>query len=322
MSEHHTSAASAIATPKPRDRGFAIRNGVIHVAQTGAQIPLNLSFLNDFLLAMSYYVPLAVWREARRLVNPGPRIWFTPYKPNGWYMIWNAAAWVGARATKRAEDAEIAFYFEDATQGRPPQTHGLACINGACGDVSKSHVAAVFESVFGYGLAIDPSVETGPAVEKGEVNGAHDGRLVECPCAPLPGRVYQRLIETGDDDAVEDLRTPCVGGQPVVVFIKRRPRASRFANFNTSVKLADPQQIFSAEEREKITAFAAAMRLDWGGMDILRDRASGRIYIVDVNKTDMPPLKLSFANKMRSTRKMGAALKRVIAQVQARAKAG
>ena len=50
------------------------------------------------------------------------------------------------------------------------------------------------------------------------------------------------------------------------------------------------------------------MKLDWGGLDILRERGTGRLYIVDVNKTDMPPLALPFVDKMRASRKLGAAL--------------
>jgi glutathione synthase/RimK-type ligase-like ATP-grasp enzyme len=109
-----------------------------------------------------------------------------------------------------------------------------------------------------------------------------------------------------------------VGGEPVVVFVKRRPKDQRFANFNTSVQLADPAKVFTAAEREKIAAFAAAMNLDWGGLDVLRDRESGRIYIVDVNKTDMPPLALSFTAKVRSTRLMGMALERLIKRMRGR----
>lgn len=57
------------------------------------------------------------------------------------------------------------------------------------------------------------------------------------------------------------------------------------------------------------------MNLDWGGLDILRDRHDGRIYIVDVNKIDMPPLALPFRDKMRSTRQLAAALRRMVSCV-------
>lgn len=43
------------------------------------------------------------------------------------------------------------------------------------------------------------------------------------------------------------------------------------------------------------------MRLDFGGLDILRDKQTGRIYIVDVNKTDMgPPFALPLKEKLRA----------------------
>jgi hypothetical protein len=51
------------------------------------------------------------------------------------------------------------------------------------------------------------------------------------------------------------------------------------------------------------------MHLDWGGLDVLRDRADGRLYVVDVNKTDMgPPIALPWADKLRATRLMARAL--------------
>ena len=54
------------------------------------------------------------------------------------------------------------------------------------------------------------------------------------------------------------------------------------------------------------------MKLDWGGLDILRDRANGRLYVVDVNKTDMPPLALPFRDKVRAIALLGDALKRLL----------
>jgi hypothetical protein len=45
------------------------------------------------------------------------------------------------------------------------------------------------------------------------------------------------------------------------------------------------------------------MALDFGGLDVLRDREDGRIYIVDVNKTDMgPPSALTAKDKLTAMR--------------------
>lgn len=297
---------------------FRIHQGVVHYHQTGARIRLDASLLRDIAAWSAYYLPVRLFALVRRVFQPGPHIWFTPQRPPPWYLAWIASSWIGARSAASAECADAAFYFEDATWGPGVQTGSIPCINGACTDVSKSEVARVFERVFGYPLAIDPEREAGAAVEKGEINGAHDGRIVTCPRSASPRLVYQKLIETGDEDYVEDLRTPCIGGRPVVVFIKRRPRAERFENHNTSVSLGDPEKLFSADEIERIGVFAREMKLDWGGLDILRDRASGRLYIVDVNKTDMPPLALPFLDKMRASRRLGLALKELVRTFRAK----
>ena len=80
-----------------------------------------------------------------------------------------------------------------------------------------------------------------------------------------------------------DLRTPCVGGAPTVVWEKTKPEAKRFAIHNSRAVLRDPSDVYSAEEIEQIRRFTARIGLDWGGLDILRDRHDGRILIVDVN---------------------------------------
>ena len=68
-----------------------------------------------------------------------------------------------------------------------------------------------------------------------------------------------------------------------------------------------------AAERASIAAFAAAMGADWAGLDILRDRASGRIYVVDVNKTDAGPIiALPFAEKLQSIALLAAALRDLV----------
>jgi hypothetical protein len=297
---------------------FSIRDGIVHYHDTGACIRLDAALLRDVLAWLTYYVPIRLNAAVRRLVQPGPRLWFMPKTPPPWYLIWNASAWIGARPAISADKADACFYFEDATWISAGDAALAQYINGRCRDVSKTHVAEVFAKVFGYELLIDPERTKGAVVEKSELNGAHDGVIVNCPTPRKPGRVYQKLIETGSGDLVEDLRTPCVGGEPVLVFIKRRRRGHRFANANADVSLADVQSVFSAPELERIRAFVSEMQLDWGGLDILRERHSGRLYIVDVNKTDMPPLKLSFFDKMKASRQLGSALHTLVLAMRER----
>jgi len=291
---------------------FHIEGGRVKVRTTGADLALDRGLLTDCVLWLGYYFPVRLRSLWIGLFRPGPAIWFAPDLPRPWYLIGLASLWAGVRAARTPAEADAAFYFEDRTLGTPPACDLPRRYNFACTDVSKSHVAAVFEQVFGYPLTIDPALWTGPAVEKGEDNGAHDGRLVQCPSPALPGRVYQRVIDTVDGDQVVDLRTPCVGGTPVMVFVKRRPVVDRFANYNSSVSLSRPEDHFSPDELATIGRFCAAMKLDWGGLDILRDRSDGRLYVVDVNKTDMPPLRLPWLQKMDAIARLAEALTTMI----------
>lgn len=297
---------------------FRFEGGRVKVPKTGADIALDGGLAVDTITWLTYYVPVRLKGFAASLAGSGPRIWFAPDRPRPWYLVWLAACWSGVRFARSPGEADAAFYFEDATFGEPPACEHPVRLNFDCPDVSKTRVATVFEEVFGYPLAIDPTTHVGPAVEKGEANGAHDGRIVQCPTVALPGRVYQRVIDNRDGDQVVDLRTPCVGGAPVLTFIKRRPVADRFANYNTVVALTTPDSLFDAEELATIGRFCAAMKLDWGGLDVLRDRADGRLYIVDVNKTDMPPLRLPWSQKMRAVAILSRALRDMIRTESAR----
>ena len=288
---------------------LAFQNGVVQVRTTGAAVPIDAALAWDVARWLAFYLPVRIKAGLHRLVKPGPRVAFTPHAPRPWYLIWVASAWAGARFVRDPAAADVVFRFEDQTLAEPSPADAGA-INGACLDVSKSKVAKVFEAVFGYALAIDPEVHQGLAVEKGEANGVHDGRIVQCPTQRLPGRTYQRLIDNIEDGLSTDLRTPIVGGVPALVYIKQRPQAARFANMNSRVRLTTVEAVFSSAEVATLVTFAKAMDLDWGGLDVLRDRADGRLYVVDVNKTDMgPPLALPWLDKLRSTRTIARALK-------------
>jgi hypothetical protein len=300
---------------------FEFERGRVTVRTTGANIALDGALVGDALTWMTYYVPVRLKGLAASLRSDRPSVWFGPQRPRPWYLVWLAACWSGVRFARSQAEADAAFYFEDSTFGQPPACDHAVRFNFDCADVSKTRVAEVFEAVFGYALAVDPTTHSGPAVEKGEANGAHDGRIVQCPTAALPGRVYQKVVDNTDGDQVLDLRTPCVGGSPVLTFLKKRPVTDRFANYNTAVSLTTPDSVFSPEELATIGRFCMAMRLDWGGLDILRDRADGRLYIVDVNKTDMPPLRLPWRDKMRAVARLAAALTTLIKTASTRDRA-
>lgn len=291
--------------------------GRLRVKKTGAIVPFSKAIRSEVLAWFDFF--FAVSRAPR---EAGARftIAFAPDRPRPWYLIWPVLRLAGARFVDDLSGADIVMQFEDVTRPHPvqPPRHARGrLMNFDCTDVSKTRVAAAFEAAFGYSLAVDPATHVGEAVEKSEENGAHDGRIVQCPTPPKPGCVYQRVVDNrieGRPELVEDIRTPTVGGVPAIVFLKRRHLSDRFANANVEVAVAKPEDVYSQAELAAIARFSQLLGLDWGGLDVLRDAREGRLYIVDANKTDMgPPTALPLAEKLHATRVMARAFRAFVA---------
>jgi hypothetical protein len=289
---------------------FEFAPGAVRVKKTGAVVRVDWSIVQEVAAWFQFFFAIRAHAKPAEAFT----IAFTPDRARPWYLIWPVLKLAGGRIVEDAAGADVVFQFDDATESpavSPVTRPDAQRLNFACLSVSKSTVAAGFEAAFGYQLAIDPRTHQGPAVEKSELNGVHDGRIVSCPMEPKPGRVYQVLIENqAEDGLMEDLRTLTLGGRAIVTFIKRRVRGERFTNHNAACVLADPATLFSAEEQAKIAAFTRAIGMDWGGLDILRDARDGRLYIVDANKTDMgPPISLPLADKLKAVRTIAEAFR-------------
>lgn len=288
---------------------YRIDGNLLVAKETGAAIPLTREFARDALSIASFVWLVNAVRASRVLKRrePRARISFFPRKPRSYYAIWPVCQLADVRIVDDPREADLHFYFEDREflTAQPTAPSAKPSFNIGCFDIRKSVVARVFEETFGYGLEIDPHAWHGPAVEKSEGNGKHDGRIVVCPLTePRRDFVYQRLIDnTFDGRDHVDIRTPIVGGQIPFVYLKRRHGEMRFTNENYRVDLVDTNAMLSREEQDQIIDFAANMRLDFGGIDVLRDRGDGRIYIVDANKTDMgPPSALKSQDKLKAMR--------------------
>jgi hypothetical protein len=290
---------------------FRYENGRILVKSTGVWMKNDVQLWSDIFRWLTYYAFVrlrGLWTSLTKA--PGPRIWFTPHRPRPWYIIWAASVWAGVRFARSPQHADAAFYFEDRTQAIPPAPQHVRHFNFGIGDVSKSRVAEANLEAFGYPLGLDPTTHHGPAVEKGEGNGLHDGHVVQCPTARLPGKAYQHMIATeGADGMAVDLRTVCIGRAPVVVFVKQKPSAERFSIQNKSVVVKLPEEVFSPDDLAQLRRFCAVMQIDWGGLDVLREHATGRLYVVDVNKTDTgPAVILNWKDRTKATQLMADAL--------------
>lgn len=165
-------------------------------------------------------------------------------------------------------------------------------INVGCEDISKTRVEELHHELFGYGLMVEPTGFHGPAVMKANLNARCRESVVDCPLdGPAePGFVYQRLIVTGPEPAeFEEYRVPITGGEIPLVVIKRRPLAQRFDRTAGYAELQTAQAVFSAEECGLLLEFCRRIGLDFGDLDVLRDRGDGRIYVIDANPTPGGP---------------------------------
>jgi hypothetical protein len=279
------------------------------IAQVAARLcpPHTRRILEDALERAGKLAPYAAPAPValRIAFRPRMRVLFHPKQPSHWQALYKICALRGDRVvTDPAEPYDFAVHF--TIEPRPctlPEDPPV--LNRHCLDVSKRRVAAVFEEVFGYPLALDPLTWQGPLVEKSDRNYTHDGRILHGPLAPgdvHPDRVYQRLVDAIEDGHVLEFRTPIYGGHVPVVFPKRRRFVERVGDV-ASAEIARPETIYSPEELTALGRFAAAMRLDYGELDVLRDRADGRIYVVDVNPTpEGPRTGLSPEDKRRALR--------------------
>jgi hypothetical protein len=265
-------------------------NATITVRKTGVKITLKDLTAKELAKFFVYLGVLLVQAAGVRLSGARRyKVLFTPDRPRPWYVIWSAATLAGVKFVRDEREADAVFWFEDVTLGAPPRAGNHRVLNGGVADISKTRVAHMFGKVAGYDLALDPTTYQGKAVEKNELNGKHDGHLVHCPTTPRPGRSYQRFIDSSDGVTAFDYRTTIINRKPHFVLVKTKPATDRFSIHNATVTFRELPAVFSQDEIGLLTRFAEAMELDWGAFDVLRDRASGRIYVVDVNKTDTGP---------------------------------
>lgn len=311
---------SGRALPLSDDLSFGLAH--VRLRDSGVRTDFDASFAADAVRACRFILRVQMKRFFRAAARTPPlaRIAFFPHRPRPYYAIWQVCQFANLRIMRSPRDADLLFFFHDTSyEATPPRrpAPGTPVLNGACLDIRKSTVATAFEQVFGYPLALDAMRHRGNAVEKSEINGTHDGRVVNCPMrSPRPGFVYQRLIDNTEDGHLHtDIRTPMVGGQIPFVYLKHRYRHERFTNNNVRVDLVEATQALTAAEIESLGRLAKLVNMDFGSLDVLRDRQDGRIYVVDINKTDMgPPTLLPAPLKHQAMSRLADAFRALVAK--------
>jgi hypothetical protein len=235
------------------------------------------------------------------------RVLFYPDYPKRLFVIYKLFLFLGYRITADpSKKYDIVVKWRNSMDGNPylppePVLEKIAqnnpeikFINMECNDVTKVQVNKIFEHTFGYSLSVDPTKYSGKSVMKSDWNGLHVGEVIECPVIEKKdGFVYQKLInnEVGDG-LVEDVRVPIFKDRIPFVYLKYRPLATRLvdrSHSNQKAIIAEVNDVLTQAEINKIIEFSNNMRMEYGEIDVLRDKNEGKIYIVDVNNNPAGP---------------------------------
>ena len=305
-------------------QGIRIKGGKIYAGTTGAVIDIDKSLLESARAVLKIYVYFKFLQIKQIFKKPtsSKTIAFHPQMPGPWFNIWQVTRLAGLKTISDMTKADYVFAFEDSTQTKFDKAALKALqvplINLDINDISKEHVADVFKATFGYNLRIDPVTHEGLAIRKSDSNGTHDGVVIECPIDPselMEGQTYQHLVDsTFDGKTSEDLRVMCAMGELAVIYHKFKLLNERFGTDYLKVDIYAPEDVFSDEEITLIKSFCAMMELEFGAIDVMRDKNNGKIYIVDVNKTGMPVMCLRLKTQIESQQKVAEALIRGLAK--------
>ena len=158
-------------------------------------------------------------------------------------------------------------------------------------NILKTYIDEFFYEVFAYKTRIDPENFQGEAVCKSEYNATHSGEIVQCPIDKVKKDcIYQILINNQDENGFfEDIRVPIIANSIPFIYIKRKSENARFETKAIKVEIKNGIDFLTIKEQENILKFASVIGLDFGEIDVLRNRNDNRIYIIDVNNTPYGP---------------------------------
>jgi hypothetical protein len=232
------------------------------------------------------------WRDTlsalRVFLKCGKTILFFPERSQVRFAAYDQCVFLGHTITKNpvarfdvAVKRKNSTFCDVKTLDRIPMERERV-INAASLDISKRRVGRVFEEVFGYSLTVNPICYEGAIVEKSNLNGLHDGRMVQGPLVAEDVRVdcvYQKEVvsRSGREGYLLDCRVPVHGDQIPLVYLKYRPEQNRFKEF-TGTEFKEPEAVFSKAEMSLLLEMARKMGLDCGDLDVLRHKLAIKCY--------------------------------------------
>ena len=238
-------------------------------------------------------------RHNGALPPDAPTASFYPMRLEPTAAVAHVLARLGVRICDFGAPAHLTFAWHTGTYVVPAVVARLpeGAINRACVDIAKSIVDRIWAEVAGYSIAVDPLTYRGQMVVKPDENGVRGGRVVQGPLTGTgPRTVYQRLVDSRAEGRIRTLRPMVFDGRILVVYTKARPEPNWFMG-REEVRVVAADDVLSSDEQALLLRFCDAIALDYGELDVLRDNDSGRIYVVDANRTPIRPRGLAVADE-------------------------
>ena len=243
-----------------------------------------------------------------------------PHYPSRGSTIYKVGNLLGYNITNRPKKSvKTAVYWEYLTFREEFEkleniSKTTRVINLYSRDISKKFIDEIHQDVFGYATIVDPLSYNDKIVKKNDINAKHDGVIIQGPLDAVENEfIYQRLIDNScSNNLVMDIRIPIVRKTLDFVYIKLRSIDERFKNTTVDTKTKNIDEILNQEEIELINEYCSRLKLEYGELDVLRDKKDGKIYVVDVNNTPQgPPANTSKKDSAFALQKLASAFEKL-----------
>ena len=230
---------------------------------------------------------------------------FYPYMPHRYYTITRVVTHGGWWVTNDLDSFyNVIIHWNNRTFKKPKDPlpdfvegkRKWKIINYGCTNIGKNFITKTFSDVFEEEFLIDPLKYEGTAVRKSNINAEHDGKLVDCPLKKFPKNEkggdfsYQKYIDGNERKYFINIRVPVFGDEIPFVYKYFKPKSQLFTGLvEKALIINNPLSYFSTDEYDKLIRFCKTIHLDYGELDLIRDRHTNQIYIVDVNDTPTGP---------------------------------
>ncbi len=223
-----------------------------------------------------------------------------PHYPSRRSIIYKAAKKLNYNITNKIKsNTEYAIYWEYATtrdeyQSLDEISKKIKVINLNSRDIGKKNIDRVHQEIFGYATLVDPLTHKGKMVRKSDINAMHNGIILDGPIQSFDDRfIYQILIDNShSNNLVLDIRVPITDHVLDFVYLKQRPVSERFKSSAVNTQIAATIDVFTQEEISLLNKYCKKLNLEFGELDVLRNKDDGRIYTVDVNNTPHGPAEI------------------------------